>query len=110
MLFEILEDKKMVFYWLSREERDNQPYRDSLVPEQKEWYSKGYKVVVFLSGDGDLYENTLGLLLHNRDLYAKKMMLKEQQAQQEAEKTQPEKHTGSEKKRTPRKKSSERGR
>ena len=110
MLFEILEDKKMVFYWLSREERDNQPYRDSLIPEQKEWYSKGYKVVVFLSGDGDLYENTLGLLLHNRDLYAKKMMLKEQQAQQEAENKQQEEHKESEKRRPSRKKSSSRER
>lgn len=72
MLVDVDENKKIVYYYLSREERDNKEFRESLKPSYKEWKEKGYITCVFLSGDGDLLELTKELLIHNKMVLAKK--------------------------------------
>lgn len=68
------ENKKIVLYYLSREERDNEAFRESLKPSYREWKDKGYKTCVFLSGDGDLVELTKELLIHNKMVLAQKAL------------------------------------
>ena len=70
MILEVSEKDKIAYYWLSKEEKANTEFRDSLRPGFGKWKEKGYKVCVFLSGEGDLFENTKELLLHNREVLA----------------------------------------
>ena len=77
MILDVCTEDRIAYYWLSKEERDNQELRASLQPEYREWKNKGYKVCVFLSGDGDLVENTKELLIHNKEVLAKKMLKRE---------------------------------
>ena len=52
--------------WLTREERDNPAFRESLRPICQQYRDQKYLVVVFLSGEADLYQQTRDLLLYNR--------------------------------------------
>lgn len=65
MFVEIYEEDKIVFYWLSKEEKADEQLRTSIKPEQVEWTKRGYSVCAFLSGSEDLVENTKSLLIHN---------------------------------------------
>jgi len=79
VILDVCTDNRIAYYWLSKEERDNQELRESLQPEYKEWKNKGYKVCVFLSGDGDLVKSTKELLIHNKEVLAKKMIKRERE-------------------------------
>ena len=76
MFMEVDEKDKMAYYWLSKEEKDDKEFRESLRPEFRVWNQKGYKVVNFLSGTEDLVKNTTDLLLHNRDVMARERVRK----------------------------------
>lgn len=58
MILDVCTEEHIAYYWLSKEERENRELRASLQPEYREWKGKGYKVCVFLSGDGDIVEST----------------------------------------------------
>ena len=66
------EKNKTMEVWLTKAERNDQSLRDSLKPYYKKWKEKGFLPVVYLSGDEDLYENTLELLKRNRNRSARR--------------------------------------
>ena len=72
MILEVCEQNKIAYYWLSKEEKEDTAVRESLRPHYRDWKAKGYKVCVFLSGTGDLVENTKELLIHNKNVLAAK--------------------------------------
>ena len=63
---EVREQSRIVELWLTREERDNPAFRESLRPICQQYRDQKYLVVVFLSGEADLYQQTRDLLLYNR--------------------------------------------
>ena len=71
MVREVCEEKKIAYYWLSKEEKENSKLRQSLKPEYGEWKKKGYKVCVFLSGNENIVELTKELLIHNKEVLAR---------------------------------------
>ena len=66
MRMEVREQSRIVELWLTREERDNPAFRESLRPICQQYRDQKYLVVVFLSGEADLYQQTRDLLLYNR--------------------------------------------
>lgn len=80
MLVEIDEKRKIIYFFLSREERDDLAFREALKPQYKVLKEKGYISCVFLSGDEDLKENTTELLKHNIKVMAKKALTAEREA------------------------------
>lgn len=68
MTKEVCETNRIVYYWLTREERDNTP---TLQEEYRKWKSDGYKVCTFFSGDGNLVDLTKDLLLHNKEVISR---------------------------------------
>ena len=66
MEIDILEKQNLVTVWLTNADQQN----PAVLAQLKEIYAKykdtNYKVGVFRSGKGDLYENTRDLLLYNR--------------------------------------------
>lgn len=76
MILEVHDNKKFACYWLTQEDLENKALRESLIPEQKEWNQKGYRVCEFHSGTGDLFELTKELLIHNKEVLAKKEVKK----------------------------------
>ena len=66
MRVEVREQSRIVELWLTREERDNPAFRESLRPICQQYRDQKYLVVVFLSGEADLYQQTRDLLLYNR--------------------------------------------
>lgn len=72
MLVDVDHEKKLVCYYLSRQERDDKVFRESLKPEYQLWKERGYLSCVFLSGDGDLKESIEELIRHNLEVMAKK--------------------------------------
>ena len=77
---EIRERNKIVELWLTREERDNPAFRESLEPIYQQYKDQNYLVAVFLSGEEDLYQQTRDLLLYNRRRLAEKEVQAEKQA------------------------------
>ena len=77
---EIREQNKIVELWLTREERDDSAFRESLKPIYQEYKDQNYLVAVFLSGEEDLYQQTRDLLLYNRRRLAEKEVQAEKQA------------------------------
>ena len=71
------EKSKIVEMWLTKAERDNAQFRETLKPLYAALKQKGYRVAVFLSGDGDLYEGTRDLLLYNRRSLAAQAVLRD---------------------------------
>ena len=72
MTLEVCEKKRIAYYWLSREEKDNVDIQNELKDKYGEWRSKGYKVCTFVSGSGNLVDLTKELLIHNKLIIAKK--------------------------------------
>ena len=77
---EIMEQSKIVELWLTREERDDPAFRESLKPIYQQYKDQNYLVAVFLSGEEDLYQQTRDLLLYNRRRLAEKEVQAEKQA------------------------------
>ena len=72
MRMEVKEQSKVVELWLTREEKENKTFLDSLKPLYRQYKAQNYLVVVFLSGEEDLYQQTRDLLLYNRRRAAEK--------------------------------------
>ena len=72
MEMEVSEKDRIVYYWLTNEEKEDTEFRQSIKPQYGEWSRKGYKVCVFLSGRGNLVELTKELLVHNKHVIAKR--------------------------------------
>lgn len=82
MRMEVSEQNKIVELWLTREEKDNAAFRESLKPLYQQYKAQNYLVAVFLSGEADLYQQTRDLLLYNRRRLAEKEVQKQKQGQQ----------------------------
>ena len=81
MRMEISEESKIVEIWLTREEKDDLTFRESLKPMYQKYKEQKYLVAVFLSGEEDLYQQTRDLLLYNRQRHAEKEVQAEKQAE-----------------------------
>ena len=66
MRMEVNEKNKLVELWLTKEEKDDATFRESLRPIYQQYKAQNYLVAVFLSGGSDLYQQTRDLLLDNR--------------------------------------------
>ena len=77
---EIREQNKIVELWLTRKERDDPAFRESLKPIYQQYKDQNYLVAVFLSGEEDLYQQPRDLLLYNRRRLAEKEVQAEKQA------------------------------
>ena len=77
---EVREQSKIVELWLTREERDDPAFRESLKPIYQKYKEQKYLVAVFLSGEEDLYQQTRDLLLYNRRRQAEKEVQAEKRA------------------------------
>lgn len=77
---EIRERNKIVELWLTREERDDPAFRESLKSIYQQYKDQNYLVAVFLSGEEDLYQQTRDLLLYNRRRLAEREVQAEKQA------------------------------
>ncbi len=64
-------EKKIVELWLTKTEKADEKFRESLKPLYKKYHDQKYTVAVFLSGKGDLFEGTRDLLIHNKRVLAK---------------------------------------
>ena len=80
MYVEIQEQSKIVELWLTRAEKNDPTFRESLRPIYQQYKDQNYLVAVFLSGEGDLYQQTRDLLLYNRRRLAEREVRAEQQA------------------------------
>ena len=79
---EVREQNKIVELWLTREEKENEVFRESLKPIYQRYKAQNYLVAVFLSGEADLYQQTRDLLLYNRRRLAEKEVRKQKRGQQ----------------------------
>ena len=80
MRMDICEESKIVELWLTRKERDDPAFLESLKPIYQEYKEQKYLVAVFLSGEEDLYQQTRDLLLYNRRRQAEKEVQAEKRA------------------------------
>ena len=67
----VKEDKEIVEFWLTNEEKNNIEIKAAVTLQCKEWKKKNYYPVIFQSGGGDLKESIEGLLRHSCELAAK---------------------------------------
>lgn len=72
MEMNVVEDKKLVEIWLTNAEKDDPVLQEQLKGVYAKYKNTKYLVVVFKSGDDDLYECTRDLLLFNRRRSAEK--------------------------------------
>ena len=79
---EIREQSKIMELWLTREEKNDPAFRESLRPLYQKYKDQKYLVAVYLSGEEDLYQQTRDLLLYNRRRQAEKEVLAQKQEQQ----------------------------
>ncbi len=77
---EIRDESKIVELWLTREEKDDLAFWESLKPIYQEYKEQKYLVAVFLSGEEDLYQQTRDLLLYSRRRQAEKEVQAEKRA------------------------------
>ena len=56
------EDARILEIWLTNKEKGDESLRNSLTPLVKEYKSKKFQPVFFISGEGDLWKNTADLL------------------------------------------------
>ena len=80
MRMEIRDESKIVELWLTREEKDDLAFWESLKPIYQEYKEQKYLVAVFLSGEEDLYQQTRDLLLYSRRRQAEKEVQAEKRA------------------------------
>ena len=80
MYVEIQEQSKIVELWLTRAEKNDPTFRESLRPIYQQYKDQNYLVAVFLSGEGDLYQQTRDLLLYNRRRLAEREVQAERRA------------------------------
>ena len=80
MRMEVKQPSKVVEFWLTREEKNNKQFLDDLKSLYRQYHSQSYLVVVFYSGEEDLYQQTRDLLLYNRRRAAEKQV--QEQGQQ----------------------------
>ena len=66
----VLDDRKIVEIWMTREEKKNEALKATLKPMMKQYKEKKYTVVIFESGEQKLENMTSALLLYNRRLSA----------------------------------------
>ena len=59
MRMEVREQNKIVELWLTREEKEDAAFRESLKPLYQQYKAQNYLVAVFLSGEADLYQRTI---------------------------------------------------
>lgn len=76
MKIDICNETKIVYYWITLEERGSN--QDKLSAEYKEWSKKKYRVCTFISGKDNLTELTKELLIHNRNVLAERESTKTQ--------------------------------
>lgn len=81
MEIEVLEDKKQVHIWLTKEEAGNEQLKEQLKQFYKKSKEKGYLTVVFESGTGDLQETIRELLIYNMYRSTEKQLEKERGAE-----------------------------
>lgn len=60
------QEKKNLEIWLTNSEKKSEVLQTRLKSLYQKYKQMGYFVTVFLSGEAELYESTLGLLSHNR--------------------------------------------
>lgn len=68
----VKDEEKLVEIWLTKDEKADAALRESLQPLYARYKGSKYKVAVFCSGGGSLYDGTERLLLHNRTVFAKR--------------------------------------
>ena len=79
MRMEVKEQSKVMELWLTREEKDNKQFLESLKPLYRQYKAQNYLVTVFLSGEEELYQQTRDLLLYNRRRAAEKEVQEQRQ-------------------------------
>lgn len=82
MRMEVKDDSKIVELWLTREEKEDAAFRESLKPLYQQYKAQNYLVAVFLSGEADLYQQTRDLLLYNQRRLAETEVQAQKQGQQ----------------------------
>ena len=80
----VLDDRKIVEIWLTREEKKNENIKKTLKPMMKKYKEEKYMVVLFESGEQDLAEMTSALLIYNRKRIAELEHKKQKEAEAEA--------------------------
>ena len=80
MMLEVCEKNRIVYYWLTCEEKADEDLQNELQVKYKEWKQKAYKVCTFVSGGGNLVDLTKELLIHNKQVLAKKAVKEAEQA------------------------------
>ena len=78
---DICEESKIVELWLTKEEKNDPAFRESLRPLYQKYKNEKYLVAVFLSGEADLYQQTRDLLLYNRRRQAEKAVRAEKRSE-----------------------------
>ena len=68
MEININETKKIVEVWLSNEEKNDTSIKESLNKLYADYKKTKYLVVVYESGNQDLFSGTKSLLIQNRDI------------------------------------------
>ena len=81
MLKEICENQKIVYYWMTQDERDSN--QEMLTVEYKEWKEKKFRVCTFISGKEQLIDLTKELLVHNQNVLAEQESNENQTTAQE---------------------------
>lgn len=77
---QVNEKTKTIELWLTRAEKNDPTFRASLKPLYQQYTAQKYLVTVFLSGDGDLYQQTRDLLIYNRKRLAEQEVQKQRQS------------------------------
>ena len=69
---EIIRDdkKKQIQIWMTQQESQDEALQNRLNPMYAQWKKQKYLVAVYRSGNKDLQESVLDLLLHNKKVLA----------------------------------------
>ena len=71
---EVREQSKIVELWLTRAERDDPAFRESLKPNYQQYKAQNKQVAVVVSREEELYQQTRDLLFYNRRRLAEKQV------------------------------------
>ena len=66
MELQVINANKQVEVWLAKDEKANLTVQGYLQKLYAHFRAKKYTVAVYVSGDGDLFQDTLALLRYNR--------------------------------------------